>query len=346
MKNMKLRNQTLLALGLIAMLAAGCKRHDESKPPVPALPTANVRVQSIATRQHVATEDTVGTVRAKLQARLEAKVSGRILEMHAVPGQSVKTGEVLVRLDAQEVRARLEQALAMQQQAAGDLNRFTALLERTAATQAEFDAVQARARVAEAAVKEAQTMLGYADVLAPFNGVVTRKSADVGDLATPGKPLLEIEDSTALRLETDVPEAVLSRLKLGDRCPVRIAAVEKELAGVVSEISPTADPNSRTFRVKLDVPTVAGLRAGQFGRVAMPVGQTTALRAPVTAVVQRGQMEMVFVLKDGKAQMRLIKTGKRIGDEVELVSGVTAGEQVVTEGAADLVDGQPLTIKP
>ena len=157
--------------------------------------------------------------------------------------------------------------------------------------------------------------------------------------------MLELEDSSALRLEADVPEAVVGRLPLGDKLPVRISALEQELQGVISEIAPAADANSRTFLVKLDLPDTPGLRAGQFGRVAMPVGETSALRVPASAVVQRGQMEIIFVVAGSKAQLRLVKTGKRIGDEVELVSGVEAGEKVVAEGAAALTDGQPVEVR-
>ena len=127
---------------------------------------------------------------------------------------------------------------------------------------------------------------------------------------------------------------------------MRVSGVSNELAGTVSEIAPSADPNSRTFLVKLDLPPTPGLRAGQFGRVAVPVGETSALRVPASAVLQRGEMELVFVVVNGHAQLRIVKTGERVGDEVELVSGVDAGEQVVTEGAANLMDGQPVTIKP
>jgi RND family efflux transporter MFP subunit len=114
------------------------------------------------------------------------------------------------------------------------------------------------------------------------------------------------------------------------------------LEGTVSEIAPTADPGSRTFLVKLDLPARGGLRAGQFGRVAMPVGQATALRVPASAVVVRGQMEIVFVVADGRAQLRLVKTGKPIGAEVEIISGLSAGEKIVADGVAGLVDGQPV----
>ncbi|MCI0537473.1 MAG: efflux RND transporter periplasmic adaptor subunit [Verrucomicrobiales bacterium] len=343
---MKSLNHSILVFGLAVAMVAGCKRHESSKSAPAALPTATVRVQRVEAKKHLSTEEAVGTVRAKLQARLEAKVPGRIFEMRAVPGQSVKAGEPLVRLDAQEIRARLDQALATQQQAASDLKRFTALLQREAATQAEFDAVQARARVADAAVKEAQTMLGYTEVLAPFDGVVTRKLADVGDLAAPGKPLLDMEDTTRLRLEADIPEAIIGAVKLGATMLVRVSGITGDLKGTVSEIAPTADPNSRSFRVKLDLPSAAGLRAGQFGRVAVPVSETTALRVPISALVRRGQLQMVFVVADQRAVMRLVKPGKRIGDEVEIASGLSPGESAVIENAASLADGQPVEVNP
>lgn len=338
-----MKRMRILSWGTAALLLAGCHK-PENQPAKVNLPAATVRAMTVESKSRVATEEVVGTVRAKLRSVIEAKVSGKIEQLLVVPGQQVKAGELLATIDAREVQARYDQAVALRQQAEADLKRLTALYEQKILSQAEFDSAQARARVTAAGVTEAETMLGYTKVAAPFAGVITRKHADVGDLATPGKPLLEMEDSTALRLEADVPEAVVGKLKLNDRLPVRISALEKELEGVVSEIAPAADPNSRTFLVKLDLPGTAGLRAGQFGRVAMPVGETTALRVPATALVQRGQMELVFVVADGKAQMRIVKTGKRIGNEVELVSGVSAGEKIVTDNAAGLLDGQPLTI--
>jgi RND family efflux transporter MFP subunit len=339
---------THVTMGLLlavspAFVGCGPKRPPAEPPPLPA---ATVRAQIIESKQRVATEEVVGTVRAKLRSVIEAKVSGKIEQMLVVPGQQVKAGELLAVIDAREVQARYDQAVALRQQAEADLKRLTSLFEQKILAQAELDNAQAKASVAVAAVAEAETMRSYTKVAAPFTGVITRKHADVGDLATPGRPLLDMEDSRSLRLEADVPEAVIGRLKLGDKLPVRVTALETELEGVISEIAPAADSGSRTFLVKLDLPVQAGVRAGQFGRVAMPVGETTALRVPASAVVQRGQMELVFVVSEGRAQLRLVKTGKRIGDEVELVAGVSAGERVVVEGATGLADGQPLTLKP
>jgi RND family efflux transporter MFP subunit len=195
-----------------------------------------------------------------------------------------------------------------------------------------------------ASAAEVETMLGYTKVVAPFAGMITRKVADVGDLAAPGKLLLEIEDPTALRLEADVPEALVDRLELGSKYLIRVGSSTNTLEAVTSEITPVADPNSRTFLVKFDLPRTAGLRVGQFGRVLIPVGEGAALRIPASAVVQRGQMELVFVVTSARAQLRLVKTGKRVGAEVEAVSGISAGEEVASEGAANLTDGQPVRI--
>jgi RND family efflux transporter MFP subunit len=334
-----------ILVALLFALTACSKRSANPGASEPNLPAVSVRVQAVESKKRVATEEVVGTVRAKLRSVIEAKVSGKIEKMLVVPGQAVKAGDLLVELDAREIQARLDQARALRDQAESELKRFTTLFDQKTVTQAEFDNVQARYRVALAATTEAETMLGYTKVLAPFDGIITRKSADVGDLATPGKTLLDMEDARALQLETDVPEAVIGKIALGDKLPVHISALEGEFEGAVSEIAPAADPNSRTYLVKLDLPVKPGLRAGQFGRVAMPVGDTTALRLPASGVVQRGQMEMVFVVGNEHAQMRLVKTGKRIGDEVELVSGVSPGESVVVEGAGSLVDGQRVTLK-
>lgn len=342
---MKQRIRFAPILTLVALALAGCG-HKVERRTTESLPPAAVRVQTIERKLRPATEEVVGTVRAKLRSVIEAKVSGKIDQMLVVPGQNVKSGELLASIEAREVQARLDQALAVRQQTEGDLKRFASLLEQKILSQSEYDGAQSKFHVADATVKEAETLLSYTKVTAPFDGIITRKHADVGDLAAPGKPLLEMEDSRTLRLEADVPEAVVGKLALGDKLPVRISAIEAELEGEVSEISPAADPGSRTFLVKLDLPVSPALRAGQFGRVAMPVGETSALRGPVSAIVQRGQMEIVFVVSDSHAQLRLVKTGNRIGGEVELVSGVDAGEKVVVNGATGLVDGQSVILQP
>ncbi len=337
---------TTCALALLILSQTpGCGRKPDASSEV-KLPSASVRARPVEAKRWLATEEVVGTIRARVRATLEAKISGRIGQLPVVAGQIVKKGDLLIQLEVREVQARLDQARAVEQQAAQDRKRFETLLAQKAVTQAEYDAVQARAEVAAASLAEAETMLGYALITAPFDGVISRRLAEVGDLASPGRPLLELEDPGSLRLEADVPEALIDRVQLGITLPVRVGARTNALEGVVSELAPMADPNTRTFRVKLDLPPESGLRLGQFGRVAVPVDEITSTRIPSSALVVRGQMEMVFVVVDQHARLRLVKTGKRIGDETEIVSGLEVGEAVVVEGGVALVDGQPVEVKP
>ena len=332
---------------LLAMfLFTGCgPKPEPSKGNATTLPTAKVRVRTIDSKSHTTTEEIVGTVRAKTRATLEAKVSGRITTLPVVLGQPVKAGELVVRLDAPEIVARRDQAEASLQQAGRDWKRIAALFAQQAVTRAEYEAADTRRRVAEGAAAEAKAMLGYVELVAPFDGVVTRKWVEVGDLATPGKPLITLEAPSELQLEADVPEALASHVRREAHLACRVDEVSGEITGVVSEIAPNADPGSRTFRVKLDLPPTPGLRPGQFVRLLVPVGEIRSLRVPAVAVVQRGQLEIVFVVANKNAQLRLAKTGRRFGDTVEILSGLDADDSVVVDGADRLSDGQPLETK-
>jgi RND family efflux transporter MFP subunit len=338
--------KALSALALTALLLAGCGRKPEA-PPASSLELAavQVQVQTAETKQRATTEEVVGTVGAKLHATLEAKLSGRIDQMPILLGQTVKAGQLLAHLDAAEIKARLEQAEAGLQQAERDWKRTSSLFDQQAAARSDYETADLRYRVAKAAVSEAQAMMGYVEIRAPFDGVVTRKWADLGDLASPGKPLIGIEDPSRLQLEADVPEAIASRIQQNARLSIRCDSLKDELAGTVREIAPTADPASRTFQVKLDLPPTAGLVSGQFARLVVPVGESSSVRVPASAVVLRGQLEILFVVANRRAQLHLVKTGKKIDDQVEILAGIDAGDSVVTGGAGLLTDGQPVEAK-
>jgi RND family efflux transporter MFP subunit len=332
------------AAGFLLIMAAGCHQQ-ETMPQAETLPPIDVPVVTVESRDHQAFEEVVGSVQSRQRAEIGPKVSARVERILVVPGSVVRAGDLLVQLDDREIQARLDQAVATLEQADNDLRRYVELLQQDTITQAEFDAVQARQRIAEGAKVEAETMLGYTRITAPFDGVITRKLSEVGDLALPGRPLLILEDPNALRFDADVPEALISHVKSGAELMVTVASVPNPIPARVSEIAPAADPQSRTFRVKLDLPATEGLRLGLFGRVAVPVEGNTALLAPKSAVLRRGQMEIVFVVEDGRAQLRLVKTGKQFGDEVELLSGVSEGERLVNGHLNQVIDGQPVQVQ-
>jgi RND family efflux transporter MFP subunit len=311
-------------------------------------PSDGPLVQSIVaeSKSRPVFEEVVGSVRAKSVASIEAKVSGRIAKMHVDLGQRVAKDQLLAEIDAKEVKAQYDRALANRDQAQRDYKRFADLLQKQITSHQEFDAVEARFRVAEAALREAESMLGYVEVHSPFEGVVVRKLADTGDFAAPGKPILQIENPEKLRFEADVPEALIDTVRSGSRVDVLISSLSGPLHGTVSDISPTADQVSRTFLVRVELPGEKGCKAGQFGRALFPTGNYSSIGVPASAVVLRGQMEMVFIDDGGRARLRLVKTGKRFGDEVELISGVAPGERVIMEHAQDLKDGQAVRMAP
>ncbi len=289
-------------------------------------------------------EEVVGTVRAKDTVDVAPTVMGKILELRCTLGARVNAGDVIARLSLQELNARLDQARESLAQAELELARVTRLHAMGALPGAEYDAVVSRHRIAQAARAEAATMAGYAVVRAPFAGVVTSKPANAGDMAMPGRALCVIEDPSTLRFEAAVPEQLARAFAVSARIQVSLDSLDTTLTATVAEISPNADAASRTVLVKLELPNDPRLRPGAFGRATVPASEVRALTVPDRAVIRHGQLEAVYTVVDGTARMRLVRSGRRMNDRIELRSGVREGEQIVIEGADTLVDGQPVTV--
>jgi len=333
---------------LAALLAAaGCGRPGSGEEqPETSGPPAAVVVAQVEKQPLWDEEEVVGNVEAAQRSVLSAKVTGVIDAVNVAPGAKVPRGQVLATIDAREIKARLDSAEAAQDQARKDFTRIERLLQSGSSTRQEFEGATTRLRTADAALVEAKTMLQYTEITAPFDSVVTRKLVEVGDLATPGKPLLELENSSLLRFECEIPEALVDKVQMGGELAVMVDAAGAELSGRVSEIAPSASAGSRTFLVKLDLPAAEKLRAGQFGRVRVPVRERPAVLVAEDAVVRRGQIESVFVVEEGKARLRLIKSGRKMDGKVEVLSGLSGGETVVVRDAHLLQDGAAVGATP
>lgn len=324
-----------------AILLAGCHR-EKGATGHEGLEPATVSVVAVEGRDHRAAEAVVGTVRSRTRAAIESKVSGRIERMEAAPGRMVRAGDLLVEIEIREIRARVEQAQALLRQAEQDFERIEGLFKQEAVTRSEWEAVDARRRVARAMLVEAEAMAANARMTAPFDGVVTRRHADVGDLAVPGRSLLELEDPNSLRFEADVPASLAGWVKLGDVLKVDLTPGSGVVEATLSEMEPSADDASRTFRVRLDLPPGTVSRGGSFGRMQLPMESSPVTTVSTNAVTVRGQMELVWVVAEGRAHLRLVKSGKRFGGDFEILSGLEPGERVVVSGGKLLKDGQPV----
>jgi RND family efflux transporter MFP subunit len=308
-----------------------------------ALAPVTVTRQAVERREVLVFEEVVGTVRPRKAAQVTAKVTGRLLEMTAIPGRKVKAGDLLAKLDVGELDAALARAEAALGQADRDLARFRSLRDSGAVALAEFEQAEARQRMANATVAETKTMVQNASVTAPFDGTVTRKFLEPGDLASPDRAIFAMEDSSLLQLEIHVAEAMAGSITLGSKFRVEVGGAGAEIEGFVSELSPSADVGSRTFLVKLDLPLHEPLRAGQFGRAFIPRGHRAALLVPSNALISRGQMDYVFTVAQNIARLRIVSIGATREDSTEILAGLDGGETVVLSPPATLRDGQPLT---
>lgn len=200
---------------------------------------------------------------------------------------------------------------------------------------------QVRAKIAQAQqeVESAGIMRGYADIRAPFSGVVTARTAEPGSMATPGSPLLTIEREGAYRLEAPVEESRVKSIRAGQVVSVNVEALGRTLDAHVSEIVPAVDAASRAYLVKIDLPALAQLRSGMFGRAVFSGGSRQVLAVPAAAVIERGQLQSVFVADGGNAHTRLITVGRKSGEKVEVLSGLSAGETVICPLLPGLADG-------
>ena len=191
-------------------------------------------------------------------------------------------------------------------------------------------------------------MLGYARLVAPFAGVVTARMADPGTMAAPGVPLLQVDQTGALQLQTAVDESVIGIVHKGMKVPVTIdSAGSAASGGVVTEIVPAADPASHSFLVKVDLPSSSQLRAGMYGTVEFANGERQAILIPRTAIVNRGSLPCAFALDSkGIAQLRYLTLGAPQGDMVEVLSGISAGEKLVDAPSDRELAGKRIEAQP
>ena len=282
-----------------------------------------------------------GTVTARNVAQLAPKVTARILEITVKTGDTVKAGQLLVRLDDRELQARVTQARsalsaanAEAARAQADAKRLKALFDKEAATKQSLETVQAaaqagNARVAEAkaAIAEAESLQGESGLRAPFEGSVVARLLDPGDLASPGAPVLTLQSLQKQWVEADIPAHCAGLLKLGQSLNARVGDDDHPVT--LEEIAPATDPRSRTVHIKAAMSEHANVQPGAFAWIDQACGQRDNLIVPAAAISRSGQLESVRLARDGKALLRHVRTGKAVNGDVEVLSGLNEGDVVL-----------------
>ena len=350
-------------------------------PPVAVtiVPTVSEQWPSVYEASGTVRARTVAVVSAKVMGyvrEVRFQVGDRVREgqpLITLEARDLEAGARRAAAGVQEAQAAIPEADNAVAAAKAQLSlaqvtfkRMSDLFAKKSISNQEYDEAQARLKAAEAnyqmaiakrrqldakiaqATEErhsAEIMRGYAQLTAPFSGVVTARSVEPGNLAAPGAPLATIEREGNYRLEAQVEESRGAAIRTGHSVSVDIEALGRTIPARVSEVVPAVDAASRSYTVKIDLPASPQLRSGMFGRALFAVGARPALAVPAAAVIERGQLQSVMVADNGVARTRLVTTGQRQRERVEVLSGLVPGENVIAPVPMNLTDGARVEVR-
>jgi multidrug efflux system membrane fusion protein len=313
---------------------------------------ATLATVPVATRGAVDGAAYDGVVEALRHTTIAAQVSGAVIAVAVKAGDRVQAGQVLLRLDSRAAEqqagaaaAQVQAARAAQDAAAQELERQRQLFRQRYISQAALERAEAQAKATQAqaaaqlaAAEAARTQSGFYVVKAPYDGIVAEVAVVLGDMAMPGRRLLAVYDPAALRVTATVPETVAARLATGQALSAELPVLSPErVVPVRWEVLPAADPATHTVELRLDLPRGTAATPGTFARVRLPAagGELAHLSVPARSVVRRAELNGVYVLApDGRPLLRQVRLGHAAGDQVEVLSGLAAGERVVSDPQA------------
>lgn len=314
----------------------------------PALRTAAVQYREV--EQTYAAE---GVVEAVKQSTVAAQISGRVVAVNFDVGDRVKKGQVIVRIDPAEVNQAYAASQAQIAQTQATLRNAKAQYERTQQlvrqkfmspaaldkAQADYQAAKAQLAAAEAGGGQAAATKAYATVTAPYSGVVSARQVELGEMAVPGKPLMTGFDPNDLRVTASMPQRELDAVRQFNSASVEFPDLNKRIPAVRVTILPSADAQTHTTQIRLDLPPgIEGLYPGMFARAYFAVGRIKKLLIPAAAVARRSEVTGAYVVGDnGEIHFRQLRLGEAAGGEdVEVLAGVAAGEKVALDPVAAL----------
>lgn len=345
----------LLAAPFVALLLTACSK--------PAPKTEEIR----PVRAHVLAAADVGTgiefsgdVRPRYEARLGFRVGGKIVARKVDVGAAVKRGQLLMQLDPQDLklaeaqaRAALQAAETNRDLALADFKRHQDLRARNFVSQAVLDAKEATLKAAQANADAARSALlnqanlaGYASLVSDTDGVVTAVDAEVGQVVAPGTPVVRVARTDEKEVVIGIPEDKVGALRQLSNVTVRLwAAPTAAIPGKIREISPMADPATRTYTVKVAIPAQAEARLGMTATVrASAASDMAALRVPLTALYQHKGATSVWIVENGVVRLVPVQMAGQDGNDILLAAGVRPGQVVVTAGVNQLKNGQKVRI--
>ncbi|MHB1245257.1 MAG: efflux RND transporter periplasmic adaptor subunit [Sulfuriferula sp.] len=355
-RTIKIIKPAVMTLALVLTLSA-CSEKDKPQQATAAVTTVSAHIAVVQKTVLPVIATAPGSVIAEQQAQIASRLMGFIREINVQEGQSVVKGQRLFTVDPSDIQGQVSQAKAGLAQAEAaladaknDYQRFGTLYKEEAIPKQQWDKIrlqyqvaQQQAAAARAGLNTAAGQMRYATLTAPFSGIITQKLANVGDLATPGKPVLMLENQSRLQVQTNVSSDVFTHLKLGDSVSLQANGSGATITGKITRLVSAADPATRTYLVKIDLPQGTQLKSGMYVLASFPTGQRDGVRVPQSAVLDRAGITGVFVVdSQGIAHYRMVRVGDTSDGLVEIQAGLSPGERVVTSATAQLQSGDKI----
>lgn len=306
-----------------------------------------------------------GTVTARQNAVISTRVMGFVDKIYVHQGETVNTGQLLMVIHSDELKAKKAQAEAMVaeakaavQNATRDYERYKTLHAKKSVSDKELEnmelnriSLESKLEMALQTSNEVDAMWAYTHIKAPFSGVITQKMIDEGSTANPGMPLLSIEQTGEMDIQASVPENYISSIHIGDSVGIDIKSLGKHISGYITEISPSSTLSGGQYGIKIGLasPNQEKLRSGMYAGIHIPGHtQKTAHKGiwiKSSSIVEREQLKGVYVVTPAnQAMLRWIRTGKTIGGEVEVLSGLQASDRIIRHTEAKLYNGKKVTV--
>jgi RND family efflux transporter MFP subunit len=362
---MKISNKIIALLSLSAVVLTSCggdKKESLNK----ETPIA-VKVSGIAENSTSGFITASGKIEAENSANLSTRMMGFVTKLHVQVGQKVTSGQLIVSINNTDLQAKkaqvdasILQATAAYNNAKKDYERFTNLFKQQSASQKELDDMTARYEMAKASLQGAKQMrnevvaqFSYTNITAPFSGVVTNTFVKEGDMANPGMPLVSIEGASKLQVTAMVSENDITAIRNGMLVDILVKSNATSLKGKVIEVSASAKNTGGQYLVKINLePTKAKVLSGMFVNVQFPTENKTPsatnerMLVPESALVHQGQLTGIYTVGNGNvAILRWLRVGKKLGNQVEVLSGLSAKEQYVVSAEGKLYNGALVTIQ-